>query len=69
MVEVIQHGDPDRLKRTKRFVCTECGCIFKCDKEDYKISSQYNETRYYASCPDCKHSAYEETEIHDHPGY
>ena len=35
-MEIIKHGDPDKLKGTKYFICTECGCEFKADNTEYE---------------------------------
>ncbi len=52
-MKIIKEGDISKLKKTKRFECKKCGCIFEADKTEYKISSQYNEFYTYATCPFC----------------
>lgn len=49
-MEIIRKGDINEAKRkikmTKRFECSVCGCIFKADLGEYKCESQYNSTYY-----------------------
>lgn len=60
MVEIIQHGVLDKRPDPKRtFVCLECRCVFKCDKEDYVSTWQYNESGCYSKCPECGSRALE----------
>lgn len=60
-MEVIKHGDPDRVKQTKVFECKECGCVFKADKDEYReiylpemLPSPF---RLVCNCPDCNSEA------------
>ena len=61
-MEIIRKGDINEAKRkikmTKRFECSVCGCIFKADLGEYKCESQYNSTYYSIKCPCCKQSVY-----------
>lgn len=58
-MEILVHGNPEKLKEVRRFTCSACGCMFKADKTEYKSSQQYNETYYYCQCPECGNTAYE----------
>ncbi len=55
---IIVEGDLNRLKEIKRFNCRKCGCIFDAEKEEYKVSSQYNEEYYSCICPTCGNNVY-----------
>lgn len=58
-MKIIQHGRPKELRILKRFKCSDCGCIFEADKDEYKVGSKYNETYYFCPCPDCGKFVYE----------
>lgn len=57
-MEIIKQGDTQKLKRIKRFICSNCGCIFDADKNEYSIGTQYNETYYFCKCPFCSETVY-----------
>ncbi len=59
-MKIIKEGNLKKLKKIKRFVCEECGCIFEAEEYEYKWGSQYNETYYYCTCPCCNQIAYPE---------
>lgn len=62
-MEVIKHGNPDRVKQTKVFECKECGCVFKANKDEYHERYQFNSTGCHPKsvciCPDCDSEAEE----------
>jgi hypothetical protein len=53
-VEIIRQGNPEKIKETKRFICSWCGCEWKADKGEYKICETYMAKQYYMDCPCCK---------------
>lgn len=60
-MKIIQPGDLNKPKKTKRFTCDNCGCIFEADKTEYKAEdSGRNETFYHADCPTCGDLVYAE---------
>lgn len=59
-MKIIKEGNKELLKKTKRFNCDKCGCVFEADKGEYKCYTQYNTDKYYCVCPCCKNDAYEE---------
>ena len=61
-MEIIEHGNPESLKRVKTFRCPACGCKFKADKTEYTTGNRYNETYYCCKCPECESYAYEHKE-------
>lgn len=52
-MKIIQDGNLDKLKEIVRFTCKRCGCVFEAEKNEYKTSTQYNETYYICKCPFC----------------
>lgn len=56
MVVILKQGDLNRLKRTLRFGCQKCGCVFDADQDEYK--SQYSQREmcgwYEIKCPCCE---------------
>ena len=54
-IKIIKQGDLNLLKRTLRFECKACGCVFDADKEDYvfQFSQRENENWYETKCPCC----------------
>lgn len=58
-MNIIVEGDCSRLKKTKRFECEECGCIFEADKDEYKYcGSQREGDEWYCICPTCGNKTY-----------
>lgn len=57
-MKIIKEGDLNRLKKIKRFECKECGCVFKAEKDEYKLGNQYNDEYYYCKCPCCHQIVY-----------
>lgn len=56
-IKIIKPGKELNLHRTRRFTCLLCGCVFDADHGDYDtIVGQYDETVYWAFCPNCHHS-------------
>lgn len=45
--KIIKKGNIDLLRKTKRFSCTYCGCVFEADIGEYKSDTQYNEVYYW----------------------
>lgn len=60
-MNVIKGGDKElaerKIKKTKRFECEICGCIFEADKGEYKSSNCQWDFYYYAKCPCCGRNA------------
>lgn len=43
------------LRRTVRFTCHTCGCVFEADKNEYSVSSGYGfYTVRTCVCPNCQ---------------
>ena len=57
-MKVIKEGNLKRLKKTKRFECNKCGCIFEADQDEYSVGYQYNEAYYMCTCPTCDCTVY-----------
>lgn len=41
-----------------RFCCSNCGCIFECEKGEYTYSLMKNVKEYEAKCPTCSEKVY-----------
>lgn len=54
-MEIIIQGSLEKLKQTREFHCSKCGCEFRADKCEYQYEgSQYNEDK----CPCCGNKVY-----------
>lgn len=61
-MKIIQHGDPEKLKRlaeTKTFRCAYCGCIFEADWNEYAETLIRRKSIISCNCPDCHLKAFE----------
>ena len=58
-MKIIKTGNLNKLKRTKRFECGHCGCIFEAELGEYHVDTQYNWDYCYCKCPICHRDAYE----------
>lgn len=59
-MKIIKEGDNSRLSEIRRFRCKCCGCIFECDKSEYRTIIEYrNETYLTAICPTCGNKTFE----------
>lgn len=67
-IEILQKGDVSLLKNIRVFSYYACGCVFKADKTDYNIDSQYNEITYYCKCPTCNTTVTRSTDMNTHNG-
>jgi hypothetical protein len=53
-MEIIKHGEPEKINQYKIFKCEYCGCEFKANRNEYTYDpfTVFTE-RYYCNCPDC----------------
>ena len=64
-MKIIKEGLPKEelekvIKKTKRFMCKTCWCVFEADKSEYHTEVDYQiYTNYYCECPNCGKTAYE----------
>lgn len=49
------------LKKTKRFECKICGCVFEADDGEYKWVEDHIYGAYVCDCPNCCHRAVQVT--------
>ena len=59
-MKIIKEGSITKLNKVKRFLCSNCGCLFEATKDEYKKGSQYNEEYAYCDCPFCHKTVYGE---------
>lgn len=63
MKKVIKHGrKPEPISTIKQFQCITCGCVFECDKEDYRRCGRYETSTVmenHSDCPECGNLASE----------
>lgn len=53
-MEIIKPGNPQTTLTPKRFICSNCGCIFTADYEEYEYAGmQYYQVYYKCLCPTC----------------
>lgn len=61
-MQIIQQGNMEKLKQTKRFTCGACGCIFEADKDEYTVAeywaAMYDNISASCKCPCCGNTAY-----------
>ena len=57
-MRIIKEGNKDKLKETKHFLCSHCGCEFEADKWEYSVAIRYNEIYQYRPCPTCGKNVY-----------
>lgn len=64
-MKIIKKGKiPDT---TKRFTCSNCGCIFVCNKNEYVRHFDQREGDYCeAKCPTCRTTVYADDKQMDH---
>ena len=62
-MKIIKEGNLGLLKRTKRFECRECGCVFEADKGEYKESNCQWELEVTCVCPCCGNTVLEYKKI------
>lgn len=59
-MKIIKFGVTD--KKTKQFICNECGCVFEADKDEYRLADQmeamHDGIEAVCVCPHCKYKAY-----------
>lgn len=58
-MNILKHGDPDRIKAKKQFICYNCGCEFEAEKGEYFTRVGWFEPSYFCTCPDCNEVASE----------
>ena len=59
-MKILKEGSLNKINKIKRFECNKCGCLFEANKNEYKISSQYNQEYVYCECPFCHKTVYGE---------
>ena len=53
-MEILKHGDPERIKKIRKFECNQCGCEWLADRTEYCFSGmQYNIQHIACECPEC----------------
>lgn len=53
-MEIIKNGNLDYLKEIVKFKCDRCKCVFKANKDEYKIYANYGIDSYYTcNCSTC----------------
>ena len=59
-MKIIKVGHID--KKTKRFTCKECGCVFEANKDEYRFADQmealHDGIEAVCDCPHCKSKVY-----------
>lgn len=58
-MKIIKHGDLEKLKQIKHFICQKCGCELEADNTEYQSRQvEYNDIGYFIKCPDCGYEIY-----------
>ena len=62
-MEIIKHGKTRQQRPTRQFTCKQCGCVFKCEEDEYykKPQTEYGLSsatysctkKYITCCPEC----------------
>ena len=62
-MEIVKKGDLDRLKKTRQFECTRCGCVFKAAHGEYESKQDTrNDIYYLCGWPTCGKTVYQSAE-------
>ena len=60
-MKIIKPGDLTQIRRPIQFACSNCGCEFIAEKDEYKYGGmQYNTTYWACNCPTCGYVVYVE---------
>lgn len=60
-MKIIKAGDLSTTLKPKRFICSNCGCVFTADCTEYEYAGmQYNQPYYKCLCPTCCKYVYTE---------
>jgi hypothetical protein len=60
-MEIITPGNTQIILKPKRFICSNCGCVFIADCTEYEYAGmQYNQPYYKCLCPTCCKYVYTE---------
>lgn len=62
-MEILKKGELKNLKKTMKFICNECGCIFLADKGEYRYATVQWEEDYSCNCPTCNHTVFSTEKI------
>lgn len=65
-MKIIKEGDVKRLDKTRRFACSDCGCIWEATVFEYRREWDRNETLIACKCPTCKTTVYATPESGDY---
>lgn len=58
-MKIIVNGDLDRTKRTIRFTCKSCGCVWEANKDEYTYHCDQRDGEFsYMKCPCCGNVVY-----------
>lgn len=54
-MKIHKHGDARKIKETRYFCCSACGCEFEADKGEYRAHQKDYDgsTEYLMNCPEC----------------
>lgn len=78
-MKILQHGHiPDPPKKTRRFKCVNCGCVFEADRSEYNCAGPWGVVQhhgrivalpneYFCPCPECTGIGREITPKGDRP--
>ena len=60
-MKIIKQGDLSKIRKPKHFNCSNCGCEFIAECNEYKYGGmQYNTTYWVCNCPTCNRQVYTE---------
>ena len=60
-MEIITPGNLNKTPKPKRFMCSNCGCVFVANCTEYVYAGmQYNQPYYKCLCPTCCKYVYTE---------
>lgn len=53
---ILRKGDTEKILETRYFLCPICRCLWKANKDEYEVDTQYNDLYYTCKCPfeNCK---------------
>ena len=58
-MEILKQGNISKIKQTKKFECTWCGCVFLADNDEYdECIYGIRQYKYRCICPTCDTPVY-----------
>lgn len=61
-MKILEKGNLEKIKNTRKFTCIKCGCLFEADESEYKycdaFTQQHDGVAAECKCPMCGADAF-----------